>query len=204
MTDPTAARPVDLLRGVADSANHALRLTKQNRTDEANEHVDAIGRLVAAYCGAGDEPRRDIHTHFGLSYANYLVLPRTLLQSMPDEWQHQFVGLLEQMDNAFAHVPQAEAYEVTPGTECVVGEMGFDLLEEAGIVEDWYDEPIPEDLGPSDLNEWKAEHEKAEPTYSRNGVELDPMERVLIPEQDPVPHYNRGRTRVEPRLDGAA
>lgn len=149
---------------------------------------------------AGDDT--DIRTYFGLSYANYLVLPRTLLQSMPEQWQHQFVALLEQMDNAFQHVPQAEAYEVTAGTEVTVSEMGHDLLEELGISEDWYDAPVPEDLGPSDLAEWRAEHEKSNPTYSRNGVEVEPNERFLVPETDPVPHYNRGRTRVEPRLDG--
>jgi hypothetical protein len=38
-----------------------------------------------------------IHAYFGLSYANYLVVPRVVLQSMPDEWQVQFVALLEEM-----------------------------------------------------------------------------------------------------------
>lgn len=36
-----------------------------------------------------------IHSFFGLTYANYLVLPRVALQSMPSEWQRQFVKLLE-------------------------------------------------------------------------------------------------------------
>lgn len=38
-----------------------------------------------------------IHEYFGLSYANYLVLPRVVLQSMPDAWQEEFVRLLEQI-----------------------------------------------------------------------------------------------------------
>jgi len=38
-----------------------------------------------------------IHGYFGLSYANYLVLPRSVLQSMPNEWQKEFVKLLEQI-----------------------------------------------------------------------------------------------------------
>lgn len=42
--------------------------------------------------------KKDIHTHFGLSYAQYLVLPRSVLQSMPEEWQHKFVSLLEELD----------------------------------------------------------------------------------------------------------
>jgi hypothetical protein len=45
-----------------------------------------------------DEP---IHTFFGLSYANYMVLPRLILQSMPEEWQEKFVSMLNEMFEAF-------------------------------------------------------------------------------------------------------
>ena len=38
-----------------------------------------------------------IHEFFGLTYASYLVLPRSVLQSMPDEWQQKFVSLLNQI-----------------------------------------------------------------------------------------------------------
>ena len=54
----------------------------------------------------------DIHTWFGLTYANYLVLPRTLLQSMPEDWQHRFTALLEEMEYACSEVPQADRYSV--------------------------------------------------------------------------------------------
>ena len=60
---------------------------------------------------------RDIHEYFGLTYASYLVLPRTLLQSMPDGWQERFVAMLEEMDAAFDHVPQADVYEVKAAVE---------------------------------------------------------------------------------------
>ena len=40
----------------------------------------------------------DIHTWFELSYANYLVLPRSLLQTMPDDWQEKFVDLLNELN----------------------------------------------------------------------------------------------------------
>lgn len=39
-----------------------------------------------------------IHIFFGLSYAKYLVLPRSILQSMPEEWQRDFVKLLDQLE----------------------------------------------------------------------------------------------------------
>jgi hypothetical protein len=41
---------------------------------------------------------KDIHAFFGLTYSSYLVLPRTMLQSMPDKWQEQFVKLIEEID----------------------------------------------------------------------------------------------------------
>lgn len=45
-----------------------------------------------------NEDKDYIHAFFGLSYAKYLVLPRSILQSMPEEWQRDFVKLLEQLD----------------------------------------------------------------------------------------------------------
>lgn len=45
--------------------------------------------------------KESIHEYFSLSYANYLVLPRSVLQSMPDEWQEQFVKLLSQITELF-------------------------------------------------------------------------------------------------------
>lgn len=47
-----------------------------------------------------------IHSHFGLTYAQYLVLPRTALQSMPDEWQSAFVKLLEELNETFEYLPE--------------------------------------------------------------------------------------------------
>lgn len=45
-----------------------------------------------------------IHEYFGLSYANYLVMPRGVLQSMPDEWQEKFVELLNQIPETIDEV----------------------------------------------------------------------------------------------------
>lgn len=44
----------------------------------------------------GDEA---VHYFFGLSYANYLVLHRSALQSMPAEWQRKFVDLVEELND---------------------------------------------------------------------------------------------------------
>lgn len=40
---------------------------------------------------------RDVHHWFGLTYSNYLVLPRAALQSMPQAWQEKFVALLDEL-----------------------------------------------------------------------------------------------------------
>jgi len=80
--------------------------------------------------------REPVHDWFGLTYANYLVLPRSLLQSMPEAWQARFVACLDELREEFSHV----------------------------------------------------EH----PGYVVSAV--DKRGRFI---RDPVPHYNRGRTRVD-------
>jgi hypothetical protein len=82
----------------------------------------------------------DVHTMFGLTYANYLVLHRSLLQSMPEEWQHRFVAMVNELDAAFGHLD-------IPGTFMVRAK-------------------------------------------DSNG-------QFIV---DPVPHYNRGRTFIQPAM----
>jgi len=55
-----------------------------------------------------------IHDMFGLTYANYLVLPRTLLQSMPGEWQVKFVALLDEYQDVMdPWIDYTTEYQVT-------------------------------------------------------------------------------------------
>jgi hypothetical protein len=59
------------------------------------------------------EPEHEpIHRYFELSYAQYLTVPRSVLQSMPDRWQADFVALLEEMDDAIDWRPEAGRYWV--------------------------------------------------------------------------------------------
>jgi len=37
-----------------------------------------------------------IHQQFGLSYASWMVMPRVLMEAMPDEWQKVMVDLWEE------------------------------------------------------------------------------------------------------------
>lgn len=59
--------------------------------------------------------RRDsaIHGWFGLSYSHYLVLPRSVLQVMPVEWQERFTACLDELREASKPMgPIADRYTV--------------------------------------------------------------------------------------------
>ena len=53
-----------------------------------------------------------IHNYFELTYAEYLTIPRSVLQSMPDEWQRKFVELLEVLDETIDWRPGIGRYWV--------------------------------------------------------------------------------------------
>lgn len=56
-----------------------------------------------------------IHGWFGLSYSNYLVLQRSILQSTPLEWQLRFVACLEELQEmAWGVEGQPDTFHVTP------------------------------------------------------------------------------------------
>jgi len=53
-----------------------------------------------------------IHNWFELSYTQYLTIPRTALQSMPDGWQRRFVKCLEELDESIDWRPESGRYWV--------------------------------------------------------------------------------------------
>jgi hypothetical protein len=53
-----------------------------------------------------------VHTWFELSYAQYLTVPRSVLQSMPLEWQIRFVQCLEELDETIDWRPKSGRYWV--------------------------------------------------------------------------------------------
>jgi len=53
-----------------------------------------------------------VHEWFGLTYSSYMVLPRTMLQSMPDNWQEKFIKLVDEMDDKLGHHNQVYSYTV--------------------------------------------------------------------------------------------
>ncbi len=67
-------------------------------------------------------PRSDgaIHAFFGLTYASYLVLHRSLLQSMPHKWQELFVELVEQLQAAHQEAERRGAAPPVPADYTVL------------------------------------------------------------------------------------
>lgn len=98
----------------------------------------AVGATAATTAWSYETDTEPIHTWFELTYANYLCLPRSVLQSMPVEWQRSFTALLREMSALYAGL-------------------------------DW-------------------------PSYRVSAVDQSTGRFI----QDPIPHYNRGRTHVEP------
>ncbi len=52
-----------------------------------------------------NHPDNPLHQWFGLSYANYFVMPRLALQAMPAEWQTRFINLIGEIDKAGIETP---------------------------------------------------------------------------------------------------
>lgn len=73
-----APKPAPLFASVADCLSAALRALKQPPAPGEAGH---------------DGP---MHKWFGLSYASYLVLHRSVIQEMPEDWQQRLVALLDE------------------------------------------------------------------------------------------------------------
>lgn len=60
---------------------------------------------------------RLVHDYFDLTYANFAVYPRSLLQSMPEGWQMRFVALMDEYEEHWSRLPdefQPSSYRVQP------------------------------------------------------------------------------------------
>lgn len=54
--------------------------------------------------------RPNIHGWFELSRAQYLTVPRSILEAMPEEWQYKFAALLDELDDTFDWRPKEGRY----------------------------------------------------------------------------------------------
>ncbi len=58
------------------------------------------------------EEHEPVHAWFELTYAQYLTVPRSILEAMPTEWQRRFVACLEEMGETFDWLPKDGQYFV--------------------------------------------------------------------------------------------
>lgn len=121
-----------------------------------------------------------IHDWFGLTYANYLVLPRAVLQSMPSEWQERFVLCLRQLGDATRELEFPASYDVRV------------LARHADCITPFVECPDCEGDVRADCAVCGGEGEIEDP----EGPRYETAEEVGF-RADPIPHYNRGRTRLK-------
>lgn len=127
-----------------------------------------------------------IHGYFGLTYANYLVLQRSLLQSMPVEWQERFTACLNEIDTAISNVgletPASYDIRILKDLPEFITEYPKCGECDDGVL-DGDDCPTCEGHGQL-VGKNNAEHR------------YQTAEEVGFT-KDPIPHYDRGRTFVE-------
>jgi hypothetical protein len=110
---------------------------------------------------------------------DYLVVPRSLAQSMPLRWQHVFTGLLADLHDAYGHLDWPE-YRVVPSRWERLVDLDEEQLASAGYVAE---------LGPDGELEYRDADDRP--------VSAPETLQVLAPIADPLPDPAEGR--VEPR-----
>lgn len=122
-----------------------------------------------------------VHAFFGLTYSSYQVVPRVLAQNMPHEWQARFVQCMEEMQQAFGYLGDI-GYDVKPAEGVYANELTEAQQALTGVTAEW------------------DEDQDREVCHDADGNEIEGYTRIMVPVPDPLPPYNRGRTRV-PRAD---
>lgn len=143
-----------------------------------------------------------IHEYFGLSYSSHLVISRTLLQSMPEEWQTEFVNLLQTLDSAYEHIDR-DTYQVIACQWKEAWELSDAEREEAGVTSSLDDFPDPSEGATEEeitAHDDAYAHALDNEVLYRNGIEIDKNESVPVPVPEQIPPYQRGRTYLEPHL----
>lgn len=61
---------------------------------------------------AEEREPQSVHDWFELSYAQYLTVPRSIMEAMSEEWQHKMTALLNEVDETFNWRPSEGRYWV--------------------------------------------------------------------------------------------
>lgn len=62
--------------------------------------------------GVSDMASEEIHGWFELTYAQYLTIPRSVMEAMPDKWQKRMVACLNELGDTFDWLPGEGRYWV--------------------------------------------------------------------------------------------
>lgn len=106
---------LNIIKDLANGGRFRILNSKNRATLKA--FADGMENQKHRFTGHGRE-RMDVH--FGLSRASFSVLPRVMLNDMPDDWQNQFVDLMNELDATFPNAPD----EATEFKVMGVGEKG--------------------------------------------------------------------------------
>ncbi|WP_304455926.1 hypothetical protein [Nocardiopsis sp. YSL2] len=180
--------------------------TQCGEPDDAHHAPEAVSEYLDLMAERLEDPvhdvGHDIGTWFSLSYSNFLVLHRVLLEHMPRWWQLAFVNRLEQLHAAYSHLEHPPSFEVHPCKFVIVEDLDDDQRKKLGVTSSMDDFPdMPEDPTEEQFDAHEAAYDKAcdaEVFYDADGNELDRNQRVPLRVPDPIPHYRYGH--VEPRL----
>lgn len=133
-----------VMQGFCDEEATAIAICEE----QAERHVERIHRNNTGH----------IHHWFGLTYASYLTLPRSLMQAMPGPWQLRFVELMEEFEGTFDYLGSDHSYSVQLRQQVdTVG--GEDVYEDL-------DDPLANYRYPPDLTPYRVEP----------GVDVRPVE----------------------------
>ena len=80
--------------------------------DKVNPECNFVSKEYRLLKKNEDYFESPIHIWFGLSYSNYLVMPRLLLEDMSLEWQTKFIDLLEDWEEEFSDLLMGRDYTV--------------------------------------------------------------------------------------------
>lgn len=174
---------IELFRkGTTAELNDAItQLTAQVGQRESERIYTAA---LKAYDRETEQQDGPVHAFFGPTYSSYQVVPRVLAQSMPPEWQARFVQCMEEMQEAFGYLGDI-SYDVKTAQDVYANELTDAQKALTGVTSQW------------------DEDRDREIYWDADGNEIEGWTHIMVPVPDPLPPYNRGRTRV-PRADQLA
>lgn len=161
--------------GTTAEINDAIAQLTKERGEREAECIYA--HALKIYDRETEQEDGPVHDFFSFSYSSYQVVPRVLAQSMPHGWQARFVALMEEMQQAFEYLGDVD-YDVRPAQDVYASELTEKQRALTGVTRGW------------------DAYQDREIYWDREGNEIPGYAHVMVPVSDPLPPYNRGRTRM--------